>query len=103
MSTEIATGIPSEDARVDAAPRPWRVFGVQLLGPITIIAGLVWAVAQPYRLVFLDGAGRGFFNYVLEGPLLVIAVGVLFTVALAPGLVDDLGRRRRRRSDGPAR
>ena len=59
MSSEIATSIPREDARQGVARRPWRVFAVQLLGPLTIVGGVVWAVAQPYRIVLLDSRGAG--------------------------------------------
>jgi hypothetical protein len=65
------------------------VLVLQLLGPLTIVAGLVWAVAQPYRIVVLD-RGQGLWDYLLQAPLLVIVVGLAFTVLVAPGLVEDL-------------
>ncbi len=58
MSSKIATSIPTEELQQAAARRPWRALAVQLLGPVTIVAGLVWAVAQPYRIVLFDRAGR---------------------------------------------
>ena len=67
-----------------------RALAVQVLGPVTVVCGIVWAVAQPYRIVFLDRDGRGFYDYLLQGPLLVILVGLVFALAIAPGLVDDL-------------
>jgi hypothetical protein len=70
--------------------RPARVLAVQLLGPLTAIGGLVWAVAQPYRIVFLDRVDRGLYDYLVQPPLLVVAVGLLFALAIAPGLVEDL-------------
>ena len=34
-----------------------RYLAIEALGPLTILAGIVWAIAQPYRIVFLrDGA-----------------------------------------------
>jgi hypothetical protein len=63
---------------------------VQLLGPLTILAGLVWAVAQPYRIVLLDRAGQGLWDYLFQGPMLVVVVGAAFTLLVAPGLVEDL-------------
>lgn len=99
MRSEVATGIASED-RAQAAPRrAGRAFAVQLLGPLTVLAGLVWAVAQPYRIVLLDREGRGPYDYLFQAPLLAIAVGVLFSLAIAPGLVEDLEATER---DGPA-
>ena len=99
MSSDIATGIPEAAARhrrVDVA-RPKRALAVLLLGPLTILAGLVWAVAQPYRIVFLDRADRGLYDYLVQPPLLVGLVGVVFALVVAPGLVDDLESE----SDGP--
>jgi len=79
--------------------RPWRPLTIQLLGPLTILGGLVWAVAQPYRIVLLDRDGRGLYDYLFQAPLLAIAVGLVFTFAVAPGLVEDLATTER---DDPA-
>jgi hypothetical protein len=98
VSSEIATSIPRERLR-RRTRRPWRPLAVQLLGPLTILGGLVWAIAQPYRIVLLDRDGRDLYDYVFQAPLLAIAVGLVFTVAIAPGLVDDLEATER---DGPA-
>ena len=87
MSSEIATSIPREDERQRALRRPWRALAVQLLGPLTILGGLVWAVAQPYRIVLLDRAGQGIYDYLFQAPLLV---GLAFTFVIAPALVEDL-------------
>ena len=59
-------------------------------GPLTILGGIVWAIFQPYRIVFFDRAGKGFYDYLVQPPLLVIGVGLLFALAIAPGLIDDL-------------
>ncbi len=92
MSSDIATGITrDDDAPQDVARRQWRTLAIQLLGPLTIVGGIVWAVAQPYRIVVLDRAGQGVYDYLLEPPLLVALVGLVFTFAIAPGLVEDLG------------
>ncbi len=85
MSSEIVTNIPSDVER-----RPVRALAVQVLGPVTVVCGIVWAVAQPYRIALRDSEGRGFYDYLLQGPLLVILVGLVFALAIAPGLVDDL-------------
>lgn len=99
MNSDVATSIPREDARRRSARRPWRALAVQLLGPLTIVGGLAWAVAQPYRIVLLDRDGRGLYDYVFQAPLLAMAVGLVFTFAIAPGLVEDLEETER---DGPA-
>ena len=99
MNSDVATSIAREDARQRSARRPWRALAVQLLGPLTVVGGLVWAVAQPYRIVLLDREGSGLYDYLFQGPLLAIAVGLVYTFAIAPGLVEDLEQTER---DGPA-
>lgn len=74
-----------EDAR-----RELRVLAIQLLGPLTVLAGLCWAVAQPYRVSLASAAERSIYHVLVQGPLLVIAVGVLYAALVAPGLVRDL-------------
>ena len=67
-----------------------RGLAIQLIGPLTILAGIVWAVAQPYRIVFLEPEGKGVYDFLFQPPLLVVAVGLIYAVALAPGLVEYL-------------
>lgn len=62
-----------------------------------MIGGLVWAIAQPYRIVFLYRDGKGFYDYLVQPPLLVVLVGILYMVLIAPGLAEDLERE----GDGP--
>ena len=90
MSSDVATSIPRQRERHGRARRQWRPLAVQLLGPLTILGGLVWAVAQPYRVVVLDRDGRGLYDYLFQAPLLAIAVGLVFTFVVAPGLIEDL-------------
>lgn len=90
MNSEIASSIPKEEALQAVERRPWRALAIQLLGPITIVGGLVWAVAQPYRIVFLEREDRGVYDYLFQAPLLVVLVGLVYTFAIAPGLIEDL-------------
>ena len=91
MSSEIASSIPRDDTQQAAvARRPWRTLAIQVLGPITIVGGIVWAVAQPYRIVLLDREGQGIYDYLFQPQLLVVLVGLVFTLCVAPGLVEDL-------------
>lgn len=73
-------------ARRKSAP----VLVVEALGPLTILAGVAWALVQPERVVFLHRDGKGFYDYLVQGPVLVVAVGLLFALAIAPGLADDV-------------
>ena len=92
MSSEIASSIPERAARLRsrATRRQLKALAVQLLGPLTMLAGFVWAIAQPYRIAFLDRDGRGAYDYLVQGPLLVMLVGLVFFLLVAPGLVEDL-------------
>lgn len=92
MSSEIVTSIPKRAARfrARATRRQLRALAVQLLGPVTMLSGLVWAVAQPYRIVFLDRDGKDAYDYLVQPPLLVVLVGLVFAILIAPGLVEDL-------------
>jgi hypothetical protein len=60
------------------------------LGPVTALAGVVWAIAQPYRITLLHPRGESFWWLAVEPPLLVIAVGLLFHFVVLPGLLQDL-------------
>jgi hypothetical protein len=63
---------------------------VSALGPMTILAGIVWALVQPYRITLLHPRGETFWFLLVEPPLLVIAVGLFFYLMIAPGLLEDL-------------
>ena len=63
---------------------------VSVLGPLTALAGAIWAIVQPYRLTILHPHGQGFWWLFVEPPLLVIAVGLFFYFVIVPGLLDDL-------------
>jgi ABC-type amino acid transport system permease subunit len=63
---------------------------VSALGPLTALAGVIWAIAQPYRLTLLHPRGQGFWWLFVEPPLLVVLVGLLFYFVVLPGLLEDL-------------
>jgi hypothetical protein len=69
--------------------RSTRALAVLALGPLTMLAGVVWAFLQPWRLTLLHPHGQGFWWLVVEPPLLVVAVGLAFAV-IAQGIVRDL-------------
>jgi hypothetical protein len=70
--------------------RTWRGRAVATLGPVTVLAGSIWAFVQPYRVTLLHPHGQGFWWLFVEPPLLVVLVGVVFWLAVAPGLLEDL-------------
>lgn len=88
MNAELVTELEAPAQRTVAA----RV--VSALGPATALAGVVWAIAQPYRITLLHPRGESFWWLVVEPPLLVIAVGLLFQFVVLPGLLEDLEEQR---------
>ncbi|HLX19218.1 MAG TPA: hypothetical protein VKR23_03610 [Gaiellaceae bacterium] len=89
MSADIAHELHVEGERERTEART-RARIVLALGPVTTVAGFVWALAQPWRLTLLHPAGQGFWWLFAEPPLYVVLVGVLFRWLLAPGIVKDL-------------
>jgi hypothetical protein len=80
------------DAHVHAgtAYRSGRARAIGLLGPVTVLAGVVWAIVQPYRLTLLHPYHQGFWWLVIEPPLLVAGAGLFFALAIARPLIADL-------------
>jgi hypothetical protein len=73
-----------------AGHRAWRTTALSAIGPLTVLAGCVWAVAQPYRLTLLRSGADGVWDHLAQPPLLVVAVGVLVHLAVARPLVREL-------------
>ena len=90
MSSELVGQLERRASRRLSERPPLRELAIESLGPVTILGGLVWAVAQPYRIAFLDPAGKGFYDFIAQPPLLVVFVGLVFAVGIAPGLLQDL-------------
>jgi hypothetical protein len=84
MNTQVAS-----EARHEVR-RSARATAVLALGPVTIVAALVWAALQPYRITLLDPHGQGLWWLLSEPPLYVAAVGLFFHLVVAPGVVADL-------------
>ena len=68
----------------------WRNTAVSALGPLTALAGLIWALVQPYRITLLDPDKHSFWYLAVQPPLLVMLVGALFHFWVVPGLLSDL-------------
>lgn len=67
-----------------------RALVVSALGPMTIVAGLAWVAAQPYRVTLLEPRGQGFWWLFVQPPLLVVLVGLVFHLLIRPGVIEDL-------------
>lgn len=70
-----------------------RVQILSFVGPATSAAGVIWAILQPYRVTLFHADDQSFWWLVAEPPLLVIAVGVLFSILVARPLISDLEER----------
>jgi len=67
---------------------------VSALGPSAALAGVAWALVQPYRITLLHPRGEGFWWLFVQPPLLVIVVGLFFHFVVLPGLLEDLEEER---------
>ena len=72
------------------APCSRRTAAVAAIGPLIVLAGVLWALAQPDRLPLLDPDAQGFWPLAVEPPLLVLLAGVFFHRSIALGLIRDL-------------
>lgn len=72
--------------------RPRLVLGI---GWGAVVAGVLWAVVQPWRLTILHPFHQGFWWLVSEPPLYVVAAGLVFRFVVAPPLLRDLEATRR--------
>ena len=84
------TQVATEAAREAPRRRSARAYVLSAIGPTAVLAGVVWALVQPYRLTFLHPRGQGFWWLFVEPPLLVVLVGALFHFLVLPGLLEDL-------------
>ena len=72
------------------ARRTWRAQAISLLGPLTVAAGFVWAIVQPYRITLLHPHHQGFWWLAVEAPLLVVLAGLIFAFVIARPLLADM-------------
>jgi hypothetical protein len=72
------------------ARRSARARAVSLLGPLTVLGAVVWALFQPYRITLLHPSHQGFWWLVVEPPLLVAVAGIFFDRVIARPLLGDL-------------
>jgi hypothetical protein len=73
-----------------ATPLALRARMVLALGPATVLGGVLWAVAQPWRLTLLHPHAQGLWWLLAEPPLFVVLVGLLFRFLIAPSIVEDM-------------
>jgi hypothetical protein len=76
-------------SRPRAVPMHWRSRLVALLGPLTALVGVAWAIVQPYRITLLHPHGQGFWWLFVEPPLFVVIAGACFHLFVARPLLAD--------------
>ena len=76
--------------RVGTRVPTWRPTALATIGPLTVLGGAVWAIAQPYRLTLLNDTRGGLWDHVAQPPLLVIAIGLFFELVVARPLIRAL-------------
>ena len=96
---ELVTSRTKAAVRARASRRGLRVLAVEALGPLTVLGGIVWAFAQPYRVTFFYPDGKDLWAWLVQPPLLVVAAGLAFALLVAPGVVEDLERQSARPED----
>ena len=77
-------------SRPRATTLHWRSRLVALLGPLTALGGVAWAIVQPYRVTLLHPYGQGFWWLFVEPPLFVVLAGACFHFFVARPLLADL-------------
>jgi hypothetical protein len=70
--------------------RSRRTAAVAAIGPLIVLAGVLWALAQVDRLPVLDPDEHGVWSLAVEPPLLVLLTGVFFRRFIALRLIRDL-------------
>jgi hypothetical protein len=90
---QLVVPLDAERGRAAVADAPRRDAAARVvisLGPATVVAGLVWALFQPYRVTLFAPHGQSFWWLAVEPPFLVVLVGIVFHLVVARGLVRDL-------------
>jgi hypothetical protein len=86
----VSTHLATIRRRATTRRKSPRTLVVSALGPLTALAGLAWALIQPYRIALLEPTEHGFWSLLVEPPLLVVLVGAVFHFIVAPSVLDDL-------------
>ena len=84
MNAELVSELEAPRHRIRTAR------AISSIGPVTVLAATVWAVLQPYRITLFHPQHQSFWWLVVEPPLLVLAVGLLFHFLIVPGVLEDL-------------
>jgi hypothetical protein len=73
-------------------PHSRRSAAVAAIGPMIMLAGVLWALTEFDRLPLLKPDAHGFWSLAVEPPLLVVLAGLFFHRFIASGLIRDLRR-----------
>ena len=87
MSTQTATHVETRARTLSP-----RQVVLSLLGPLTALGGVVWAIVQPWRVTLLHPHEQGFWWLFVQPPLWILVAGLAFHVFVARPLIEDLDR-----------
>jgi hypothetical protein len=85
MSTHSATHVEARTRTLNP-----RQVTLSLLGPLTALAGVCWAIAQPWRVTLLHPHDQGFWWLFVQPPLWILLAGLGFHLFVARPLIEDL-------------
>jgi len=85
MSTQTATHV-----RPRARTLAPRQIVLSVLGPLTALVGVTWAIAQPYRITLLHPYDQGFWWLFVQPPLWILLAALAFHLFVARPLIEDL-------------
>jgi hypothetical protein len=85
MTTQSATHVPAR-----ARTTSLRQVALLVLGPLTALAGVAWAIVQPWRITLLHPHDQGFWWLFVQPPLWILLAGLGFHLFVARPLIEDL-------------
>ena len=85
MTTHSATHVEARARTLSS-----RQVAVSLIGPLTAVAGVAWALIQPYRITLLHPHDQGFWWLFVQPPIWILLAGLGFHFFVARPLLEDL-------------
>ena len=89
MTTHPATHVEPRARTLDP-----RQVAISLLGPLTAVGGVAWAIVQPYRITLLHPHDQGFWWLFVQPPIWILLAGLGFHFFVARPLLDDMAAER---------
>jgi hypothetical protein len=87
MTSQTATHVEPRARSLNA-----RQVVLSLLGPLTALLAVGWAIAQPWRITLLHPHGETFWWLAVQPPLWILVAALGFHLFVARPLIEDLDR-----------